>query len=170
MPVPRPELSRLFSALSIPPADVMIFRRRDEQSIEVQLAPMADIGFLLICFFLISSRPPRYEADISMTLPGSVSDEASVEIPEEIRIVIRPDSSIEVNEEVIGIPSDQKLKSLVELLSKFKKAADLNQSKALVTVDAVNEATHQRIIDVLNSCGVAGISGVTLSDDTAEEL
>lgn len=147
----------------------MILRRRDEQSIEVQLAPMADIGFLLICFFLISSRPPRYEADISMTLPGSVSDEVSVEIPEEIRIGILMDGAVEVNEEIIGAPSDRDLKPLVGLLTKFKEAADLNQSKALVTVDAVNDSTHQRIVDVLNACGLAGISGVTLSDDTAEE-
>jgi hypothetical protein len=75
-----------------------------------------------------------------------------------------------VNEEIIGAPGDQALKPLVGLLSKFKESADLNQSKALVTVDAVNESTHQRIVDVLNACGLAGICGVTLSDDTAEEL
>jgi biopolymer transport protein ExbD len=148
----------------------MILRRREEQSIEVQLAPMADIGFLLICFFLISSRPPRYEADLSMTLPGSVSDEVSVEIPEEIRIGILADGSVEVNEQIVGANGDQELKPLVGLLSKFKEAAALNQSQALVTVDAANDSTHQRIVDVLNACGLAGITGVTLSDDTAEEL
>lgn len=148
----------------------MILRRREEQSIEVQLAPMADIGFLLICFFLISSRPPRYEADLSMTLPGSVSDEISVEIPEEIRIGILADGNVLVNEQIVGATGDQELKPLVGLLSKFKEAATLNQSLALVTVDAANDSTHQRIVDVLNACGHAGITGVTLSDDTAEEL
>jgi len=148
----------------------MLLRRRQEQSIEVQLAPMADIGFLLMCFFLISSRPPRYEADLSMTLPGAVSDQVSVEIPEEVRIGILADGGIEVNEEVIGAPGDQELKPLVNLLIKFKESADLNQSQALVTVDAVDESTHQRIVDVLNACGNAGIRGVTLADDTAEEL
>ncbi len=146
----------------------MILRRREEQSIEVQLAPMADIGFLLICFFLISSRPPRYEADIGMTLPGSVSDEVSVEIPEEIRIGIRGDGGVEVNEEIVGAEGDQELKPLVTLLGKFKEAADLNQNRALVTVDAANDSTHQRIVDVLNACSQAGITGVTLSDDTSE--
>jgi biopolymer transport protein ExbD len=148
----------------------MILRRREEQSIEVQLAPMADIGFLLICFFLISSRPPRYEADLSMTLPGSISDEVSVEIPEEIRIGILADGAVEVNEQIVGVTGDQELKPLVGLLSKFKEAATLNQSQALVTVDAANDSTHQRIVDVLNACGLAGITGVTLSDDTAEEF
>lgn len=148
----------------------MFKRRREDQSIEVQLAPMADIGFLLICFFIISSRPPRYEADLSITLPGSVSDEVSVELPEEVRVAILPDGNIEVNEGVVGQPGDIELKTLVTLLSRFKKSADLNQSEALVTVDAANDAIHQRIIDVLNACGKAGIKGVTLSDNTEEEL
>ena len=147
----------------------MRLRRREEQSIEVQLAPMADIGFLLICFFLISSRPPRLEADLGMTLPGSVSDEVSVEIPEEIRIGIFADGGVEVNEAIIGPPGDREMKPLVNMLVRFKESADLNQSMALVTVDAANDATHQRIVDVLNACGEAGIVGVTLSDDTEED-
>lgn len=148
----------------------MIFRRREEQPVELQIAPMADIGFLLLCFFIVSSKPPRHEADLGMTLPGSVSDEVSVEMPDEIRIGIKPDGAIEVNEEMIGKPGDQEMRPLVTMLGKFKEAADLNHNKALVTVDADNGSTHQRIVDVLNACGQAGITGVTLADDTTEEL
>lgn len=145
-------------------------RRREEQPVELQIAPMADIGFLLLCFFIVSSRPPRHEADLGMTLPGSVSDEVSMEMPEEVRIAIHPDGAVEVNEAVIGAPGDQEMKPLVSLLERFKKAADLNHNKALVTVDAANASTHQRIVDVLNACGHAGITGVTLADDSSEEL
>jgi biopolymer transport protein ExbD len=145
-----------------------IFRRREEASIEVQLAPMADIGFLLICFFIISSKPPRYEADLGMTLPGSVSDEISMEMPEEVRVGILADGSVEVNDAVVGERGDQPLKSLISLLEKFKESADLNQSKALVTVDADNQSNHQRIVDVLNACARAGVTGVTIGDDEGE--
>ncbi len=146
-----------------------LFRRRETPSVEVQLAPMADIGFLLICFFIISSKPPRYEADLGMTLPGSVSDEVSMDMPEEVRVGILADGTVEVNEALVGQPGDQEMKTLLNLLIKFKEAADLNQSKALVTVDADNATTHQRIVDVLNACGLAGITGVTIGDDTGEE-
>jgi biopolymer transport protein ExbD len=146
-----------------------LFRRRETPSVEVQLAPMADIGFLLICFFIISSKPPRYEADLGMTLPGSVSDEVSMEMPEEIRIGILPDGTVEVNESTVGSPGDQEMRPLLNLLIKFKEAADLNQSKALVTIDADNATTHQRIVDVLNACGHAGITGVTISDETGDD-
>jgi len=147
-----------------------LFRRREASSVEVQLAPMADIGFLLICFFIISSRPPRHEADLGMTLPGSVSDEISMEIPEEIRVGILPDGTVEVNETMVGAPGDQEMRPLLNLLIKFKEAADLNQSKALVTIDADNRTTHQRIVDVLNACGQAGITGVTISAETEDEI
>ncbi len=147
-----------------------LFRRRETPSVEVQLAPMADIGFLLICFFIISSKPPRYEADLGMTLPGSVSDEITMEMPEEIRVGILPDGTVEVNEAMVGAPADQEMRPLLNLLIKFKEAADLNQSKALVTIDADNTTTHQRIVDVLNACGQAGITGVTISDETGDEM
>lgn len=146
-----------------------LIRRRDGSSVEVQIAPMADIGFLLICFFIVSSKPPRYEADLGMTLPGSVSDEVSMEMPEEVRVGILADGTVEVNEAALGQPGDQELKPLLNLLVKFKESADLNQSDALVTVDADNATTHQRIVDVLNACGHAGITGVTIADDTGEE-
>jgi len=147
-----------------------LFRRREASSVEVQLAPMADIGFLLICFFIISSRPPRHEADLGMTLPGSVSDEISMEIPEEIRVGILSDGTVEVNEAMVGAPGDQEMRPLLNLLIKFKEAADLNQSMALVTIDADNTTTHQRIVDVLNACGQAGITGVTISAETENEF
>lgn len=146
-----------------------LFRRREEPSVEVQIAPMADIGFLLICFFLISSKPPRYEADLGMTLPGAVSDEVSMDMPEEVRVAILADGTVEVNESVVGEADDREMPGLVRLLTQFKESADLNQTQALVTVDADNGTTHQRIVDVLNACGHAGITGVTISDDIGEE-
>lgn len=144
-------------------------KRREEQPVELQIAPMADIGFLLLCFFIVSSKPPRHEADLGMTLPGSVSDEVSVELPEEVRIAIRPDGAVEVNDAVLAAPADAEMKQVVSLLGKFKAAADLNHNKALVTVDAADQASHQRIVDALNACGLAGITGVTLADEPTEE-
>lgn len=146
----------------------MRFRRREDQPQEMQIAPMADIGFLLLCFFIVSAKPPRHEADISMTLPGSVSDEVSVEMPEEVRITIRPDGAVEVNEAIVGPAGDQPLPALRELLKRFRQAADDNRSQSLVTLDASNETSHQRIVDVLNVCAQAGIKGVTLNSDEEE--
>jgi len=144
-------------------------KRREEQPTEMQIAPMADIGFLLLCFFIVSAKPPRHEADMSMTLPGSVSDEVSVDLPEEVRVAIRPDGAVEVNEAILGQPGDQTLRNLKEMLIRFRESADNNHTLSLVTLDAANQTTHQRIVDVLNVCAQAQIKGVTLNSDEEEE-
>ena len=143
--------------------------RREDQPTEMQIAPMADIGFLLLCFFIVSAKPPRHEADISMTLPGSVSDEVSVELPDEVRVAIQPDGAVVVNEAVLGVPGDQKLSALKETLTRFRESAVNNHTESLVTLDAANQTTHQRIVDVLNVCAQAQIKGVTLNSDDEDE-
>lgn len=135
----------------------------------MQIAPMADIGFLLLCFFIVSAKPPRHEADIGMTLPGSVSDQVSVDLPEEVRVAIHPDGAVEVNEAILGEPADQELRVLRETLQRFRESADNNHTQSLVTLDAANQTTHQRIVDVLNACARARIKGVTLNSDEETE-
>lgn len=135
----------------------------------MQIAPMADIGFLLLCFFIVSAKPPRHEADIGMTLPGSVSDQVSVDLPEEVRVAIHPDGAVEVNEAILGEPADQELRALRETLQRFRESADNNHTQSLVTLDAANQTTHQRIVDVLNACARARIKGVTLNSDEETE-
>jgi biopolymer transport protein ExbD len=145
------------------------FHHRHDTAVELQIAPMADIGFLLLCFFIVTAKPQRHEADVSMSLPGSVSDEATVDLPEEVKVVILPDGSVQVNDLTVGQAKDADMPALKETLSRFREAADSNKTKALVTVDAADRTTHQRIVDVLNTCAQAGIRGVTLSDASDEE-
>ena len=143
--------------------------RREETSVEMQIAPMADIGFLLLCFFIVTAKPQRVEADVSMSLPGSVSDEISVDIPEEVKVMIQADGSVMVNDFTIGAADDILMPGLKDTLSRFRESAEANQSKAMVTLDAADQTTHQRIVDVLTVCGQAGIKGVTLSDNSEED-
>jgi biopolymer transport protein ExbD len=104
-----------------------------------------------------------------MTLPGSVSDQVSVDLPEEVRVAIHPDGAVEVNEAILGEPADQELRVLRETLQRFRESADNNHTQSLVTLDAANQTTHQRIVDVLNACARARIKGVTLNSDEETE-
>ena len=145
------------------------FHHRGDSPVELQIAPMADIGFLLLCFFIVTAKPQRHEADVSMSLPGSVSDNASVDLPEEVKVAILADGNVVVNDMTVGKATDSEMPALKETLSRFREAADANHSKALVTVDASDRTTHQRIVDVLGACASAGIKGVTLNDASDEE-
>ena len=148
----------------------MKVRRRDQQLVEMQMGPMIDMVFLLLVFFMVTAKPIKQESDISLGLPGTVAAEEAVELPDEQRIRIEDDGRIVLNDSTFGEPGDEKLDALVATLKRFKEAADANKSEALVTLDAADDTNHQRIVDVLNACARADITGVTFSDSSEEEM
>ena len=143
-------------------------RQIEHTSVEMQIAPMIDVCFLLLFFYILTSKPAKPEADMSLTLPGTVSQEESVEMPDEQRIQIREDGVIVLNDQSCGDAGDTVLTKLVSILTRFRESAESGKTTALVTLDPDDRCSHQRIIDVLNACSTAGIRGVTFSD--SEEL
>ena len=148
----------------------MRIRRRDHQLVEMQMGPMIDMVFLLLVFFMVSAKPVKQESDISLGLPGTVAQEEALDLPDEQRIRIEDDGSIMLNDSVLGAPADSQLGDLVATLKRFKESADANKSEALVTLDAADGTNPQRIVDVLNACARADITGVTFSDSAGEEM
>lgn len=147
----------------------MQVRRRDQTLVEMQMGPMIDMVFLLLVFFMVTAKPIKQESDISLGLPGTVSAEETVDLPDEQRIRIEDDGRIVLNDATLGEPNDEKLDALVATLKRFKEAADANKNEALVTLDAADGTRHQRIVDVLNACARADITGVTFADSAPDE-
>ncbi|HET7237628.1 MAG TPA: biopolymer transporter ExbD [Terrimicrobiaceae bacterium] len=143
-------------------------KRTEHPQIELQIAPMIDVCFLLLFFYILTSKPVKPEADISMTLPGTVAQEESLEIPDEQRISILQNGQVALNDLPMDEPGSRELPSLFKTLVRFKESADANRSEALITVDAADDSHHQRIVDVLNVCARAGIRGVTFAASEEE--
>lgn len=132
------------------------------------MGPMIDMVFLLLVFFMVSAKPIRPETDIPIGLPGQVAQEEVVDIPDEARVLIRADGNVVLNEQVLDDPGSRQMPELVAVLDRFKRAAENANSEALVTVAPHDEVAHQRLVDVLNACAEAGITGVSLADGTGE--
>ncbi len=147
----------------------MELRRRDTQTVEMQMGPMIDMVFLLLVFFMVTAKPIKQESDIDIGLPGTVAQEESVDIPDEQKITIQADGQVVLNDLPMDSPNQRILPTLVAALIRFRESSEANKSEALVTIDAADEAQHQRIIDVLNACAMAGITGVTFADAANEE-
>lgn len=147
----------------------MELRRRDTQTVEMQMGPMIDMVFLLLVFFMVTAKPIKQESDIDIGLPGTVAQEESVDIPDEQKVIIQADGQVVLNDLPMDSANRRELPALVATLIRFRESAEANKSEALVTIEADDEASHQRIIDVLNACAQAGINGVTFSDAAGEE-
>lgn len=144
-------------------------RRRPESPVEMQIAPMVDVGFLLLIFFMVSGKPQKPESDVGIKLPGTVAQTETLEIPDEQRIEIHGDGRVVLNETVFGEAGDRELPKLVATLRRFKEASVANKTEALVTLVPDDRVAHQRIIDVMNACALAEVHGVTFSSYEEDE-
>ena len=135
----------------------------------MQMGPMIDMVFLLLVFFMVSAKPVKQESDINIGLPGTVSQEEALDIPDEQRIQIQPNGQIVLNDQPMDSPANVEMPSLLTTLKRFKESADSNKTEALITIDADDAANHERIVQVLNVCARAEITGVTFADSQEEE-
>lgn len=143
--------------------------RRKTTTVEMQMTPMIDMVFLLLVFFMVAAKPIEPESDIPMGLPGQVSQEEAVDIPDEARVIIEPDGQVVLNEQKLDTPQGSVLPELRAVLTRFRLAAENAKTEALVTLAPHDVVPHQRLVDVLNVCAEAGISGVTLAAGGGDE-
>jgi biopolymer transport protein ExbD len=147
----------------------MRLRKKDVQTVEMQMGPMIDMVFLLLVFFMVSAKPVKQESDINIGLPGTVAQEEALEIPDEQRIQIQPNGQVVLNDQPMDSPASAEMPALLSTLKRFKESADSNKTEALITIDADDAANHERIVQVLNACAQAKITGVTFADAGEEE-
>jgi biopolymer transport protein ExbD len=128
---------------------------------ELQIAPLIDVVFLLLIYFMVSARLKRPEADLSLALPGSVAVSAQMEIPDEQIIEVLADGSIVLNNKVYASQDKSDLAGLEYTLLRYAQASKLSRTKAMITIAADDDSVHERVVDVLNACAGAGIENVT---------
>ncbi|QBG47555.1 biopolymer transporter ExbD [Verrucomicrobia bacterium S94] len=133
---------------------------------ELQIAPLIDVVFLLLIYFMVSAQLKRTEADLDLALPGAVSVSTQMEMPDEQIIEVLASGEIVLNNKVYASPDKSDLADLEYTLLRYAQAAKISKTKAVITIAADDDAVHERVIDVLNACAGAGIKNVTFG--TAE--
>lgn len=128
---------------------------------ELQIAPLIDVVFLLLIYFMVSAQLKRTEADLDLALPGAVSVSTQMEIPDEQIIEVLATGEIVLNNKIYVSQDKSDLASLEHTLLRYAQAAKISKSKAVITIAAEDDAVHERVIDVLNACAGAGIKNVT---------
>jgi len=131
------------------------------EKVELQIAPLIDVVFLLLIYFMVSASLKRSEADLSLTLPGQVTQAQELKMPDEQIIEVLANGSIVLNERSFSDPSKADLAALELTLTRYREASQLANTIAMITIAAEEEAVHERVIDVLNACAGAGITSVT---------
>lgn len=137
---------------------------RIPEPIGFQLAPMIDVVFLLLIFFVVTQKFMLNEQDLKVKVPTApqTSEEASRAI-DEIIINVREDENGEI---VVTI--DREIFSLEQLESRLRNMARLNPNQP-VRIRGDAEARWQKIVDVIARCNAAGIWNVSFSKQMPQE-
>lgn len=127
------------------------------------IAPMIDVVFLLLIYFMVSATLQRQEADISFGLPGTVEQADPLDLPDEQIIEIRADGQILVNEFSYGSAAEKRLTDLAVMLTRYGQSSRANRSDASVTIAPDDSVPHQWVVRVMDACASAGIDAIAFA-------
>ncbi len=119
----------------------------------VPMAPMIDIIFLLLIFFISTSIFAQLENEISVSIPSAETAESSRRAPGEIVINITQDGIIVINQQNL---------TLEQLEHRLGRIAESTPGQAII-IRGDARADFGRAVDVLDVCGKVGIWNVSFA-------
>lgn len=121
----------------------MQFRERKRVRLGLEIAPLVDVIFLLLIFFLLSS-PFVFQPGIRVRLPEATTEDVQ---PRNIFITITKDGVLYLNGEITDI----------ETLPSQLKGLILENGERFVIIKADKDTRHERVVEVLDVSKMVGI-------------
>ncbi len=149
-------------------------RHKRKQSAEVnlgfQIAPMIDVVFVIMLYFMVMAGAVQVENAHNTKLPGADSANPDSIPPDEIAIRVEDDGQIYLNDDPLDSPDpkDKVLKELTGNLVQLQEASKSASTDLLVTIYANEFAKYERVMDVLDALGRAKITNVTFQAASPE--
>lgn len=128
-----------------------------------QIAPMIDVVFVIMLFFMVMAGAVRVERELNTKLPGTAETSGPTDFVDEIVINIAESGEVLLNDEPMDTPASRDLVQLRNTLLRLKQASDAAKAPTLVTVVSEPDAKYSRTVDVLDALAVAGIENVTFT-------
>jgi biopolymer transport protein ExbD len=131
----------------------------EDGDVGFQIAPMVDVVFVLLLFFMASAGSQIIEKELSINLPsGKSAGGGTVTTP--IIIEITADGQVTANNNVFGNPQN---KNLTELKEWLKTTLGDFGGEDPVIIRPSPDARQERVIDVLNACSAGRVKNLTFS-------
>ena len=140
-------------------------RYESDGDLGFQIAPMLDVIFVIMLFFMTLAGDKKVETQLKMTLPSSEqSVESTQDTPMEESIAIDGEGAITHNEEPV---SGDDLKKTFRDLKKQSESEGGAQTPTpiIVTISAAPDTKWESIATVMNAMQAAKIANVSFEVD-----
>ncbi|MEK6232519.1 MAG: biopolymer transporter ExbD [Luteolibacter sp.] len=131
----------------------MKFSSRQPEPANMQLAPMIDIVFLLLIFFIVTWQFTKSETELSVSVPTAQEGADPERQRGEIVINILANGMIKIEGTSVDLP--QLLKKLASIAAQYE-----NQP---VRIRGDGGVAYQRIVEVIDTCQKAGIWNISFA-------
>lgn len=138
----------------------MKFQRTQREPVEVNLAPLIDVVFLLLIFFMVTTTFTK-ETRLTLDLPEA-EGEASTDIPNMLEVTVSADAQYAVNGQALVDGEADTLKIVLLELS----GGDVNRP-LVVTSDAA--APYQAVVTVMDVAGQLGFVHLNITTQRPAE-
>ena len=125
----------------------------------VPMAPLIDIIFLTLVFFMTMSVFTQMESEISVSVPKSKFSKEIVRSPGEIIINIKKDGTFIVNQNKLE-------QEALEVM--LKKVSHLFPDQPVI-IRADEETYHKNVVHVLDACARANIWDISFATNSTKE-
>ena len=139
----------------------MKFRRRQRDHVEIGLAPLIDVVFILLLFFVVTTtftRETRLKVDLPEAVSGTPSEEAEMR---PLEVLIGADGSFSVNGNAL-VKSD-----LSSLMTSLQRESEGDTSLPL-TISADGKSPHQSVVIAMDAAGKLGFSRLRIATIEAQ--
>lgn len=133
-----------------------------------QIAPMIDVVFVIMLFFMVMAGAVKVENELNTTLPGSTETSNSTDFVDEQIISIAENGEVSLNDEPFDSATSTTMPQLTGTLMRLKQASEASKSLLAVTIASESQAKYGRAIDVLNALAAAKIDNVTFTVNEEE--
>ncbi|MEC7223672.1 MAG: ExbD/TolR family protein [Verrucomicrobiales bacterium] len=124
----------------------------------IQLAPMIDVVFLLLIFFIVLWNYARFETEIDISVPAASAGENPERTIGEIVVNVKKEGAITIE----GIERSEE-----ETLEMFRNIVAAYPDQALI-LRGDKEASFDHIVKVLNLCKEANIWNISFATSQPE--
>ena len=139
----------------------MKFRRKPRENVEINLASLIDVVFILLLFFVVTTTFTR-ETQLKVDLPEAASGTPPEQTElKQLEVLIAADGSYSLN-------GQQLLKSdLNSLIAALQKESEGDNSLPL-TISADAKTPHQAVITAMDAAGKLGFAHLRITTVEAQ--
>ncbi|MQT41728.1 MULTISPECIES: ExbD/TolR family protein [unclassified Pseudomonas] len=134
----------------------MKFRRKPRETVDINLASLIDVVFILLLFFVVTTtftRETQLRVDLPESVSGAPTEDQNTKL---LDIAISADGVFSVNNQLL--PKND-LASLMDAL----RTASSGDTSLPVSISADGKAQHQFVITAMDAAGKLGFSHLRMT-------